>query len=313
MLRKKTMPVCNPISFLLAFLLLFSAPALHAAQVCLTNGDCLNGKIIDRSESAVSLQHPILGLLTIPLEEIVVPTSVPEEEHVTVMEEAVQHEPLPAWKHKVFLALSGEEGNDVSFLVTTGFTSLYEDIYDRWDINTSYRYETEDRKDDESKGLLHITKDWLNPESPWLYYWQCRYHYDSTKEWRHRVTSFIGAGFDFLKDENVVIVGRLGGGGSRTWGSENRTYPEGQVGIESVWRPDAINELVFEATAFPDIGELGDFRTFSKFEWRIKFDVKRGLSIRSAIEHEYESEINVLEGDDKHHDLTYYCGLELEL
>jgi len=308
------MSLSKSITFLLGLFLLFPPAILYSAQLCLTNGDCLNGKIIDRSETAISLQHPILGLITIPIEEIVVPSAVPEEEeHITVMEETVQHDPLPTWKHKVFLALNGEEGNDVSFLVTTGFTSIYEDINDRWDINTRYRYETEDRGDDESKGQLHLTRDWLNPESPWLYYWQCRYHYDSAKDWRHRVTSFIGSGYDFLKNDNVVIVGRIGAGGSKTWGNENRTYPEGQLGIESIWRPDAINELVFETTAFPDIGKSGEFRTFSKFEWRIKFDVKRGLSIRSVIQHEYESEINLLEGEEEHYDLTYYCGVELEL
>ncbi len=296
---------------LLIYLLIMIVPdKVLSAQICLKNGDCLHGQIVDQTETMVTIQHSNLGLLVIPLDETVA-LSVPVDADPTVANSDAKELP-EQWKHRVFLGFGGEEGNDVGFHVKTGFSSSYEDDFDRWNITARYHFETEDNEKDDSKGHFHITKDWLNPETPWLYFLQWRYHYDSFKYWKHRVTFFVGLGYDFVKLDNFDFIGRAGIGGSRTRGVDDRLYPEGLLGIEMAWRPNEINELLTEVTVYPDLGDLAEFRTYSKLEWRVKLDAARGVSIRSSIEHEYESEINENEDDERHFDLTYFWGVELE-
>lgn len=298
---------------LLLELVVLAAPAqLFSTEVCLTNGDCLNGKIIDRSETSISLQHPSLGLITIPLIGIDTTVTSSEESVIPVVDETDQADSPPKWKHRVFLGVNGEEGNDVSFDLRTGFTSYYKDDFDRWKLESTYVFKTDDNEKDKSDGYFIITKDWFTPQRQTFYFVRARYDYDSFKYWKHRATSYVGPGYKFIDDDSLEVDFRLGVGGSKTWGSDNRTYPEGALGLETAWRPDEINELELDMQFYKDLDDLGEYRTFSKLEWRIKFNVKKGLSVRSAIEHKYESEINRQENNEKHYDLTYYWGVELE-
>jgi len=234
-----------------------------------------------------------------------------QEVNKPLLTEKVLEEP-PQWQFRVSLGISGEEGNDVSFLVRTGFSALYEDKFDRWDIETQYLYETEDRKQDENKGHIRITRDWLQPETPWFYFSQGSYHFDKFKYWEHRVTLFAGPGYDFIQTDKFDLTGRLGIGGSRTWGVDNRLYPEGQLGVETAWRPNDINQISASVTLFPDLEDPHELRAYSRAEWRIKPVKVRDLSIRFGVEHEYESEINENESDERHFDLIYFWDVELE-
>lgn len=305
------------VAFLVILLAVSFFPKLAwSDKVCLQNGDCLHGDIVEQTDTAISIKHPNLGVITIPLSETINLTTQTEPEQSPSQGVKAQtedsKETASKWLHQAFLGISGEEGNDVSFTVKTGFSSKYEDDHDRWDISGRYIYETEDREKDESKGHLNFTKDWLKPQLPWFYFFQGRYQYDSFKYWKHRLTFFVGSGYDFFNSDTFILRGRLGLGGSRTWGIDDEVYPEGQLGLETVWRLDEIHEISASATIFPDLSHSGEYRTYSKAEWRVKFDAARGLSILSGIEHEYETEINPNEADDKHYDLIYFWGIELD-
>lgn len=305
------------VAFLVILLVVSFFPELAwSDKVCLQNGDCLHGDIVEKTETTISIKHPNLGIITIPLVETInlttqiKPEQSPSQEAKAQVEDSA--ETAPEWLHRVFLGINGEEGNDVSFTVSSMFSSKYEDDHDRWDISGQYRYKTEDREKDDSKGHLNLTRDWLKPEIPWFYFFQGRYQYDSFKYWKHRLTFFMGFGYDFFASETFTLRGRFGVGGSRTWGIDDQTYPEGQLGLETVWILDEIHEISASAAIFPDLGHSGEYRTYSKAEWRVRVDAARGLSIRSGIEHEYETEINPNEADDKHYDLIYFWGLELD-
>ena len=56
-------------SLMICLLLLIVPVEVLSAQVCLKNGDCLHGEIVVQTETTVTVQHPNLGLLTLPLTE----------------------------------------------------------------------------------------------------------------------------------------------------------------------------------------------------------------------------------------------------
>ena len=75
------------------------------------------------------------------------------------------------------------------------------------------------------------------------------------------------------------------------------------------WKLTETQTLAGSATLYPDMAELGQYRMVAKLEWLIKLDRVDDLSLKFALEDEYESET---EGEIKHNDLKYLSMLVYE-
>ena len=220
--------VCSLFTFCMAL------PA-GAAMVTLQNGDQLTGTIIGENEQEIILRHEVLGVVTIPRNKLQ-PAETPLDKGISTgtkkaAAEAKKNHPeksrlfgfdfLDGWTHHLAVGIKGEEGNDVSMDSSIAYDAAFHDRAHRLILSSAYYYETEDRNKDTSKGHLNFVRDWLLPESEWFYYSYLRYEYDSFKSWKHRVALSGGGGYDFYRRENFELSGRVGLGGSRTWGTEN--------------------------------------------------------------------------------------------
>ncbi len=305
-----------------------------AAIVTLSNGDQLSGTIIRENEKEITLRHKVLGILIIPRSKL---QSKPEadqgqssKETGTVLHESVsagikktasqpgKSRPVKSrlfgfdffegWTHHLAAGIKGEEGNDVSMDSSIAYDAAFNDQAHRLALTSAYYYETKDRNKDTSKGHVNVVRDWLLPESEWFYYSYLRYEYDSFKSWKHRVSLSGGCGYDFYRRENFELSGRVGLGGSRTWGTENDYAPEGLFGFEWTWKPlkPESHTLSAEFIVYPDLDDAGEYRTWAQGKWRISFSSLRGFGIELGFEHEYESIIKDKLENENHYDLIYF-------
>jgi putative salt-induced outer membrane protein YdiY len=299
------------------FLVIFLTYSVALGEVfILQNGDTLSGKIVKETDDSITLEHKILGVLTLPKSKL------QADAGMAVSPEPVRKPPIPGvfgtgflegWNRRVALGVKGEEGNDVSFNFNGAFVASYEDQANRLTVGAAYFYEAQNKEKNTSKGNASYVRDWLFPETPWFYYFYSKYDYDEFKLWEHRVSLIGGTGYGFIDEEKLKLHGRIGLGGNRTWGSENEFTPEAQLGIEFRWLPNGIHAVATKFFIFPDLNEVGEYRTQTQAKWEINLSIARGLGLELGIEHEYESQLDDGSDHEKHFDLLYFGRIGIDL
>jgi putative salt-induced outer membrane protein YdiY len=221
---------------------------------------------------------------------------------------------LEGWTRRISFGVEGEAGNDVSLDATLSFETSFHNRAHRMAVTSAYYYESDDYKKNTSKGHLNIVRDWLLPESEWFYYAYFRYEFDYFKSWAHRISISGGSGYDFYDSDRLQLNGRVGLGVSRTFGNDDKFDPEGQLGMEWKWQPKAFKNQTISTQfiIYPHLSNLGEYRTWIQGSWRIDFGIFHGLGLELGFEHEFETELDINDEDERHYDLIYYTRFGLD-
>ncbi|MFZ5760173.1 MAG: DUF481 domain-containing protein [Thermodesulfobacteriota bacterium] len=309
------MPLSCRISILLLSIVLIPSFAL-CEVVVFKNGDSLSGKIVAETEAAITLEHEVLGVVTLQKNKLQSPGITQ-----TASPKAPENTPpgifgtrfLAGWQRRLGLGFKGEEGNDVSLNLNGAFDAAYADQENRFTLSAAYFYESQDNERNTSKGNAGFVRDWLFPETPWFYYGYSRYDYDEFRSWEHRLSLIGGTGYGFFDEETFKLHGRAGLGGNRTWGEENNLNPEAQLGLECQWLPNGSHSVSAKFFLFPDLNVIGEYRTQSAIKWEINLAVAQGLGLEFGIEHEYESMLSDGLDKERHYDLLYFGRIGIDL
>ena len=323
----------------LSMLLAASLPAAStlADTVRLSNGDSLSGEVVGQSDESVILRHPVLGRVTLPLASVeaveidgeVAADPVQGERAAAVqgaeaagggaslpVEPAAADE-LPevetgllgtglfvGWDSSIEAGLSGTQGNNDNLSINAGFNSDYEDEEKRWIIDLQYFLARRGEARTQNEFRAEVTRDWLLPDSRWFYFAKGTFEYDEFENWETRAGLFGGVGYEFIKREDLVFVGRFGAGVSKEFGGQEELQPEALLGAMLVrWKITDGQELSAQATLFPDLAELGEYRATGGVEYKFKIEGTDDLSLKLGIQDEYDSD--PADGD-ANNDLKYY-------
>jgi len=302
---------CGPMKRTLALLLCLVASAASAQTVTLSTGETLTGPITAQTDATITMQHPVLGPLTIPRENIT--AIVADESPADDAPEAVQPAPVNApvaepeptpqveqptgffagWSNKLEIGFNVSSGNSDSSDGRIRFTSAKENDYHRWAADAAYYVAYDDGDKTDSDFTVGLLKDWLDPDSKWFWWAKGRYDYDEFESWDHRVTAGGGPGYHLIQEDNFTLDLRAGMGLAREWGSdEDDIKPEAQLGAEAAWTIDDRQSIVADTWLYPDLGDLGEYRWTASAAWQMKLDMKRGLALKFGVENEYESEVD---------------------
>ena len=154
------------------------------------------------------------------------------------------------------------------------------------------------------------------------YFAQGTFEYDEFKDWTRRLSFASGLSQVLLEragtldppgeDEPLLeVTSRIGAGLHREYGSlETSIIPEGLMGLEVAWKITPLQSLDAGIRGYPDLGDLGEYRTAAYCHWTIRLDSMAGLHLKLGATHEYESQTDL--GTDGH-DLRAYLNLLLEL
>ena len=319
-------------AMLTASIVVAAGSAALADSVTLRSGETLVGQVVEQTEAHVIVEHPVLGKLTIAAADIqavavdaAAADQVPAEAEAAVAPAPAPAAPVPApaaepkeliesepsffegWDASLGLGFSGTEGNSETSSLNAEFKAQREDEEDRWIFRSAYFTGSSDGETNKNEFLSELTKDWLQPDSPWLYFAQGKYQYDQFQSWKHRVSGFGGMGYKFIKRDDLEIIGRLGLGLTKELEGERNLTPEALVGASLVkWKLTDNQTISAGATIYPALDELGEYRAIGNVEWKIKIDEADGLSLKFGLENEYESDVDT---GTKHNDLKYYGAL----
>ncbi len=210
------------------------------------------------------------------------------------------------WLSEFDINVGGSTGNTETFDLRVAFRTERETERERLRIDASYFYGEADNVKNQSRLTAGIRNDWYIADSPWSFFAQGRYDFTEFREWKHRASAHGGAGYDFVRSEELRVIGRIGAGASKEWKRTDDLTPEGLLGLEADWKISDRQRLIAETTLFPELDDFFEFRWVSSLSWRMELDNLRGIFVTAGLENEYESTTD--EGVD-HNDLRYYAGL----
>lgn len=294
---------------------------LLADTVELVTGDLLHGTVAERSESAVVIEHPVLGRVTLPADQVKAVTlasdapaedaeAIPAEPPAAVAEAAapngLSQKLLPGWDKHFELGFTGTDGNTQTSSVSVGFAALRENDEERTKLALSVFRNEDDGTRTRNEAAGELTHDWLMPGSPWFKFINAKLEYDEFRDWETRASVFVGVGKQLIDNDKHSVIGRAGIGGSYEYGTVNEPVLEALFGLEWVYTINERQTLSSYVTVFPDLDEFGESRVLAGSAWTIKIDEADGMSLKLGIENEYESRT---EGTAKHNDVKYYGAL----
>jgi len=293
------------------------------AQVTLINGDTLSGTILGREPGAIILQHELLGEIRLPEGRIAetrfAAAAAPEDaqapqpaaaETPAVETPDLLLEPLlPGWERQFDLGLIGSEGNSQSRNVHGALTAKTESPEYRWDVQMVYDAAEEDGNRSREQFFAQANRDWLTPGSPHFYFALGRFDWDDFQDWDYRVNTAGGYGYEFVDRPGWTLRSKTGLGASRKFGGdEDELSPEGLLGLESFWKFSEHHSIEFVTTLFPQLNEMGEYRSLTSLSWVNKLNATMRLKV--GLTNEYDSDV----GEDvKHNDFTYTTALSWDI
>jgi putative salt-induced outer membrane protein YdiY len=288
---------------------------LYADTVELVTGELLHGTVTEQTDASVAISHPILGEMTIPMEQVqgVLVTSEegaaesPPPPPVPVnLKQNMSNKLLPGWDKYFELGFTGSDGNTQTSTVSVGFAALRENDHERTKLDLShFRYE-DDGARTRNEAAAELVHDWLMPGSPWFKFMALKLDYDEFKDWETRASGFVGVGKQIHESDSHSVIGRAGQGASYEFGTVNELVPEALLGLEWIYTINARQTLSSYVTLYPSFDDFGESRTVSGAAWTIAIDEADGISLKLGIDNEYESRT---EGSSKHNDVKYYGAL----
>jgi hypothetical protein len=285
----------------LLFPLLLLAPlAAFADTIELQNGDKLSGDLVERSAERVVLDHPVLGRVEIPVEQI----KPPEAPNRGLFGSSF----LAGWTRTFALGVSGAQGNSKNNNVLASLDLDYEDEDKRWSFDSAYRFGADDGETTDHNAYALLHRDWLLRESRWFFFANTRFDYDRFKTWTYRANGSGGIGYQFVKGELFELKGLFGPSLTKQW-SESDFFVEALVGLDALWKISKDHSLRLTNTIYPALNDLGEFRNLSTLAWKWKLMEDPGLSLIAGVDNEYESSV---ESGIKHNDVKYSTSIGID-
>jgi len=284
-------------SVTLWLLTLTIASAAWAEEIKLESGDVIIGEVVETTEDAVVVEHPLLGRITIPVSQIK-PPEPPKPPNPGLFGTSF----LEGWSRQVSAGLSGAAGNTSNFNVDVQAAVKRATDRHRQTWSAAFFYAAADDETTTNRFLTMYEHDLLFENSRWFLFGNTRYDYDEFKAWDHRIAVALGAGYDIFESDWLEIRGRTGVGYSQTLGGEDESRPEGVAGLEALWNITEHQNFALRATIYPDFSDIPEYRTTSGADWNIDLVDVQGLGLKIGVLHEYESNTDSESG----HDLRYY-------
>jgi putative salt-induced outer membrane protein YdiY len=264
----------------------------------LKNGDVVSGEVIERTDEKIVLQHPVLGRLEIPMEQVTARSL-----HLGIWGTSF----LAGWDKEVSVGFSGSEGDTDEADLLVGGDLDYADDRKRWQLRARYELSyTEDEKDDHN-AQANALRDWLFEDSRWFAFSYTTYDFDEFEAWEHRLTTGGGPGYRIVPEGDFQLDLRTGPFIAYEFGDEDDARPEYALGFFGRWKPNDRHSITARNDYYQTL-DHAEFRNVSGFEWKLGIALTYGVSLKLGINNEYDSE-----SEDSKNDLKYYSALAFDL
>jgi putative salt-induced outer membrane protein YdiY len=273
--------------------------------ITLTNGNTLTGTLIDNTGTDIVINHDLLGRITIPRTTIRVEPPEPEPETSGIEMET-------PWNGSVDAYVNGSSGNTSQKNYGVNLNMQNEDEENVDSFLVIYQKETTKQAGKNTtvdKVNARYRREWKIRDSRWRPFAQAETEVDQFKDYSHRTGAAAGVGYVFLDEPDERFIGRLGAGATKRFGADS---PDDDVIYEALLGLDysvdftPTNHFAVETTVYPSVNNGGDYRSFSKAEWRLDVSEESDWYFTLGANHTYD---NVKIPGTGKGDVNYYAGV----
>lgn len=218
--------------------------------------------------------------------------------------------PLPPlaklWCGGLELGLNGAQGNSENFKLRCASHMKRENPQTIMKMDWLYTLAMQNSTRSENRGLMNGRHEWLLPRTRWSVFVSSTGEMDEFKAYDMRMAMHSGLGFNFIKNGQTLLKGRLGGGGSHEMGGPaDRMQWEALAGVDFEHRFNKRYKLISSADYFPEFENMTEFRLQAKLSLEVLIDPLLNLSLKTGVLDRYDS---TPEGK-KPNDVEYFAVL----
>lgn len=214
---------------------------------------------------------------------------------------------LEGWNGSIEFGLTGSDGNSEQISFRTGVDATRKTDRTETSLKIHYLYAKSEGQESANRFDLSLRNDWLFRESRWRLFARGVYENDQFQEWDHRLSGFVGVGYQFIQRDGTTLVGRSGLGGSQEIGGPNEGFtPEAFLGADLSHQLTRRQKLTASTDFFPSLDEAGEFRWVNAAAWEISIDPETNMFLRLGAQHRHDSDPGA---GFKNNDLDYYLTL----
>ena len=292
-----------------------------AAEVELTTGEVLKGEVTKMDDASVVVKHPVLGNLTINRNTVAeVRGYEPTAEEAPAEPQPEPTPPakpgqfwltlLPGWESEFVLAFAGSSGNAENANMRVIFRTERDRDQDLTKFSLGGYFAKSGGTATDTSAFAEAYHEWKLTDSKWSIFVDGRYDYDDFKSYQHRVAGHVGVAYRWIEKEDLNVKFLAGAGAVAEFESPNTgVRPELVLGADVDWKLAENQTLTGSIRAYPDLDDVGEFRSLSKVEWQMDIDYAKSLALVLGASHEYNS---VVTGGADRNDFKYYGGLSLK-
>jgi len=213
-----------------------------------------------------------------------------------------------AWAKSIDVGLNGASGNSENLNVRLQFGMERKTSKMETKATALYRLSNQDGDSTENRFSFDVRNDWLPPEGSRIRWWaQGKYEYDEFQVWDSRVSGAAGIGYEFINNDKHTLIGRLGFGGSQTYGDMDEDFrPEAVAAIDYTWAIKDGQKFAAGSEVLLDVSESENFRVNSYAQYEILLDAESNLTFKTGVANRYDSEPG---GGAEKSDLEYYVTM----
>lgn len=298
-----------------AGLALAQAPG-QQVDATLASGDVIRGVLVSDDGTNVVINHPVLGQLTLARTSVsamaIVPEAAPPPPPPPPPAPAapeVKPDPdsfFKGWTGNVEFGLNGADGNTQNLSFRAAVNGKRETSKTVTTAGLLYLYGTQNGDKNQDRGEFNLRNDWkITP--PWRIYALGKVEYDGFQDWDWRTSAFAGLGYEFIKTDRTLLLGRLGAGVTKEFGGvDNRIQPELDIGADFEHKIDDRSKIFATADFYPSLQNFSDYRAVGKAGYEIVVDPSSGMSLKLGLEDRYDATPGV---GKKRNDITYFATL----
>lgn len=282
----------------------------------LSSGDVIRGVLVSDDGTTVVIQHPVLGELKLAKSNVTAIAAVPDAAPPPPpppppppAPPEVKPDPDSFWKGWVGsleFGLNGSDGNSQSVSMRAAANAKRETSETVTTLGISYVYGTQDGDKNLEHGEINVRNDW-KIGSPWRIFAIGKTEYDTFQDWEWRVSLFGGLGYEFMKTDNTLLLGRIGVGATKEFKtSKQRIEPELDIGLDWEHKIDDRQKIFVNADYYPSLHRMTDYRAQLKAGYEVIVDPKNNLSLKLGLEDRYNSNPGT---DRKKNDILYFATI----
>ncbi len=296
--------------------------------VTLDTGDRLVGvEILASTEESLRVRHPMLGDLTLPREHVKSVTTIIDASADIAAETAAGEVPAAAplqssgaapapdaepesvpWTGSLELGATGSEGltRALNGRVLGTLSRESSDMITK--LGFRYRYRTTSGDVTANDLTANARNDWLLPNVPWGFFVDANSEYNEFRDYDLRLSGLGGLRYEFIKDDDTLILGRAGLGAAREFGGfDDDLDPEAVLGLRVTHKFNSRLSLNTYGEYFPNLSDTDQFRVIAGAAFEIALNHDNTLKLKAGIEDTYDSD----PGRAEPHDVDYYLTIVL--